>query len=179
MAEISSDTSFSFDGDPFSPRVIIITQYKRCLASGCVEFKGGYWQTKVIKSENGIHLTEKVYISDTREIYCNTIMQLYNCAFPHFDYDDEETEDVKKRVSDKCLKIIEDIEQLEQNAVEKTSSDDSAILSSEFYTSEEDKWVLENYKVLNLRLHVKMLRVLSRWLKDEDYLDRDTAMVDG
>lgn len=70
--------------DDYSFRVLCLQQVRKILVLGSREFRGGYWQHKVHTTGTSVPLTEKFYVPDTREEYCNAIAALYDIIFPHF-----------------------------------------------------------------------------------------------
>lgn len=59
---------------------ICLQHINRCVVNGSVEWHGGYWQEKV-----QANWTDKIYIQNSREVYCNSIKMLRALLLGYFD----------------------------------------------------------------------------------------------
>ena len=85
--------SGGYQKDQLSFREIILQHLKRITEFSSVEFRGGYWEQKIVPMGNS-GMTQKVYVPDTRDVYSNSVEVLGDLLFPH--YDEEMKEHDKK-----------------------------------------------------------------------------------
>ena len=150
--------SYGDKNDMFSFKWISMGHLKKCLDNASVEFRGGYWQTKLHSLGQGISRTEKFYVPDTREIYCNAIAALFDLTFPHFDKECiEETEEINNQ-----------LEQIRKGCLDKTEIKEKEILSNENYQG-NDKITIEEYKFQKLRLYRQLFQKICKFLKRNGY----------
>lgn len=78
MSDVESfmDSENFGGGDKDAFKTVIITQLARITAAGSKEMIGGFWQQKVKKSEQGVLITEKIWVPDARSEYINSILTL-------------------------------------------------------------------------------------------------------
>jgi len=65
----------------FSIKEIILRHIRKISDLCCIEFTGGYWEKKPMKTATGIIFSE-VYKMDVREAYCNAIDFLSDVIYP-------------------------------------------------------------------------------------------------
>ena len=65
----------------FSIKEIILRHIRKIRDLCCIEFTGGYWEKKPMKTATGIIFSE-VYKMDVREAYCNAIDFLSDVIYP-------------------------------------------------------------------------------------------------
>ena len=99
MEEGSEDVKFvdaeSYMGggkEKLTFRGILLLFLNKILSLSCVEWHGGYWEEKT-KIIGGMGTTEKHYIPDSREIYCNAVNSLSDILLPHFDKEMKKSEE--------------------------------------------------------------------------------------
>ena len=80
---------------------ILTEQINKVRNSGSTEFRGGYWEERK-RVLQGAVVSEKVYIPDTRQIYINSITQLYDLLLPFFDkkFRDDDKNKIQKAIKD-------------------------------------------------------------------------------
>ena len=120
-----------------------------------VEFRGGYFQMTTTKSGE----ERQIYVQDTREVYCNFVMNFIDTAFPHFD-------DTMKESLKKYEKELGD---LKEKFIEATSIEESIVLGSDYYTNDKDRLLREEYAMQKLSIHRRLYRQLSRFIKRKKY----------
>lgn len=60
---------------------IVLQHINRCVVNGSVEWHGGYWQER-----NATNYTiERIYIQNSREVYCNSVKMLRALLLGYFD----------------------------------------------------------------------------------------------
>jgi hypothetical protein len=102
--------SGSYQKDQLSFREIILQHLKKITEFSSVEWKGGYWEQRIIPMGSG-GMTQKVYVPDTRDIYSNAVEVFGDLLFPHYD-EEMKTED--KRIQNKIDAITKEEKSLEQ-----------------------------------------------------------------
>ncbi len=76
---------------------IILMHINRCIQNGSVEFRGGFWEHKIIGG-----MSEKQYTPDSKDVYCNSIKMLRVLLIPYFDKAMEEKDNIlNKKIKDK------------------------------------------------------------------------------
>lgn len=158
---VDAETDFREGKDDiFNIKRICMEQFRNCLQRGSVEFRGGYFETRTKSGKEGVGVTTKTYIPDTREEYCNSIDSLYDALLPKI-VGDEET-------NKKILEVFEKLEELRIECINKTEMDDTEILTTDEY-DKGDKRIVEEYKFGKRRLYRKILQELSLFLKKINY----------
>ena len=134
---------------------IILRYLNKICNLSAVEFRGGFYMQ--VDSKTGV---KEVYVSDTREMYCNAVECLFNMLFPHFDKDmgkaGENIEKDLKKIQDAFIKI--------------STPEEKVILGEGFYNEEKDKIALEEYRQTKLQLFLILFRNLSSFLHRKNYL---------
>lgn len=135
--------------DKLSFRLIILEHLRKVAGLSCVEFRGGYWQTKirVVKNQS---FTEKIYTPDSRDIFANSIYVLSDLLYHHFD----------QKMLDAEIKINSDLEELRSKyeSLIKNSQDNHTFL----------KEIFAKKKLLLIR---QLFRELSSFLARVNYLE--------
>ena len=122
------------------------------------EFRGGFYSREIIK---GTDETRLVYIPDTREEFCNSVLGLTAILRPRFD---------KKMIKDwKAHKEKE--EKIVQEFLDASSVDEEVILGEAYYESTEDKIFLETYKNKKLQLYIQLFARLNMYLGRKNYFE--------
>lgn len=146
-----------FKEDEFSFRLIFLSALKQIVTRlACVEFRGGYWTTRTTQGPSGVATQEKTYVADSREVFCNAVMALYEFVLPWIE------EDQKKEDFDP---IIDSINQ----ARERYLGQDE-LMTVDLY-SPDDKTKIDKYKTLNLRIHRRLFTELNRYAKSTGYFE--------
>jgi len=81
---------------------IVIMHINRCVQNGSVEWHGGYW------NETGNNPVNRVYVPDSRDVYCNSVKMLRACLLGYFDEKIEKADKELKEEFDKEYKIFYD-----------------------------------------------------------------------
>ncbi len=143
--------SSRFNNDALTFKQIILQFLNKISSFASVEFRGGYWEEKIIILGNG-NTTSKVYIPDTREQYSNAVECFADMLFPHFDKE--------------MIKIESDLDK------EKISTyEANTILSTDkqrTYKTSEDK---VNYRDSKRLINRKLFRALCSFLYRKRYLE--------
>jgi len=161
MAYKSKQTQDYGDDIEFDPKAstfkdLIMLHYNRCIKAMSVEFRGGYYT----KAQGKDGMEKEIYISDTREIFSNSILALAIMIKPKYD------EEMKKKYKEYKDKLIE----IKQTFMEESSPSEDIILGDAFYESEEDRMYLETYKQKKLELHIELFEEVSDLLGRKNYL---------
>lgn len=81
---VDTESSYSGNKDSISFQQIVLKHLFSISKFASVEMRGGYWQKKVIPINNSLMTTEE-YISDSREVYSNSVKHLHDLLLPYFD----------------------------------------------------------------------------------------------
>ena len=131
-------------------REIVLLHLKKIGIFASVEFRGGFWQDKIINN-GSVVIKEKIYISDTREVYSNAVEYLADLLYPHYD----------KKMKAKEMEI----EKEKENAFkDKTIIKDE----NEVFKNQENKIF---YRSKRMQINKKLFRELSAFLKRTNYLN--------
>jgi hypothetical protein len=79
---------------------IILMHINKCVSNGSVEWHGGYWQEKAVNN----YTVEKIYVQNSREVFCNSITMLRCILLGYFD---QKMTDADKEIQ-QDLKLLED-----------------------------------------------------------------------
>lgn len=164
---VDAEQAFNKEED-LSFRSIIMSHFKKVINLSCVEFRGGYWTTKTKLNAGGVTQSDRVYIPDTREEYCNAIDMLHDVSLPYI-IDDPDMLNASK-------KIYQQIEEARADFLKSTNSKE--VLSHENYEEKDKRQTLEEYKHINLRLHRILFQELSLFFARQDYFSV-TGLIDG
>jgi hypothetical protein len=158
MTEDTHDYGEDMEFDPKAGtfKEVALGHFNRCVKLMSVEFRGGYWT--VIPSKDG--KDKDVYISDTREIYSNAVLGLALILQPKYDKDMKEA---FKNYNDNLKKIKKEF-------ITATKTNEEIILGEAFYTSSEDKLLLETYKQKKLQIYLDLFSDTSQLLGRKNYL---------
>jgi len=157
---IDADSYQGRDQDKLTFRGIVLKYLIQIGKLASVEYRGGFYTNYVLKDGS----IKEVYVPDTREEMCNAIEYLYTILYPHFD-------DTMKANSKKFKEIKK---RNEKEFIDKSEPDETIILGEIFYKNEKDKILLDEYKQTKLRLHITLLRNLSCFLKNNNYMQGTT-----
>lgn len=112
---------------------IVLMHINRCVTNGSVEWHGGFWQESSI-SDLGV---KRVYVPNTREVYCNSIRTLRALMLGYYD----------KQIQDEDKRIMENIKFNDDNK--------NTISKEEFFTKKIELHLLlfEQLVLLGKRLN--------------------------
>ena len=82
---------------------IILTHINRCVVYGSVEWCGGYWQTKMQQA-----WTDKTYVQNSRDVYCNSVKMLRALLLGYFDKPMSEADKKLQEEFDKNYKACQE-----------------------------------------------------------------------
>lgn len=122
----------------------------------CVELRGGYYTLK--KDKHGEEV--EVYVPDSREALSNAIMflaQLLMCKF-----------DKPAKAAHKTF--LENTAKLKTSFLKKTKIDDTEVLGEAYY-NEDEKKILEEYKIKKLHYFQDLFTELSLFLGRRNFLE--------
>jgi len=122
------------------------------------EFRGGFYSKEIIK---GTDETRLVYIPDTREEFCNSVLGLCVILVSRFD----------KKMKEKWKKHKEDELEIEKEFLDNSSPDEEVILGEAFYEDVKDKILLETYKNKRLKLYIQLFAQLNLYLGRKNYFE--------
>ena len=159
-----TDPSTFFQKKGMSFKEIVLNYLARLGTLASVEMRGGFWQKTQIIVNNQIISNDK-YISDTREVYINSVKHLSNLLFSYFDsemlakykelYGNKEFVKEKKHYSQGKLKVLE-----------------------EQYKDKKDKEQIEEYAKKRLAMYEDYFKELNSFLNRVNYLDA-LGFIDG
>jgi hypothetical protein len=95
--------------------VFIMQLLKQVNDTSFVEWHGGYTRKQQIVLNSGAMMVNEIYVSNTRSVFCNAILTLYDVLSPRF------TKDELTAIT----KTLEDIKKLTQEDYEKQSCIDT------------------------------------------------------
>ena len=111
--------TYSGSNDKLSFRFIVLEQIKKISSNANVEFRGGYWNKKVVPMQGGVEKMTEEYIPDTREIYSNSIEFLHDILYPHFDKGAKSISDnYRSELKKKMKKYMEDKKFTEEEKIQ-------------------------------------------------------------
>jgi len=168
---MDGEAVFGGNDEKFGFKWLLFGHLQKLLTYASQEMRGGFWQTKTIPVGNGMVKTDKFYVPDTREQYCNAVDALHDLLLPLSL--DKDYKEFRKTIEE----INEEIEQQRKRALERTSCSESEILSNKSYIG-EDKNIIEEYRFINVRLHRKLFQILSRLLEEVDYGSGSGGIID-
>lgn len=138
-------------------RDIVMGQFTKLTDFANVEFRGGFYTKSITKTGE----EKDIYVPDTRDIFCNACYILALLLQPSF----------SKNMTTDFKDITKEIEELGDAFIEATSVEESVILGDTYYTDDDDKIKLEEYKNRKLIIHFKLYSRLSKELKEKNYFE--------
>jgi hypothetical protein len=91
--EDAESYSYNFSKEKLSFKDIVLLHLKKIGDYASVEFRGGFWQPKIINVGQGQKITDHFYVPDSREIYSNAVEYFADILFPYFDQEMKEAFD--------------------------------------------------------------------------------------
>lgn len=142
--QISKDDGLKYED-------IVIWQLRRMTVLSNVEFRGGFYTT--VPSKDGEE--KEIYVQDTREVFSNGVYALALLLKPFF----------KNNMKKVFKRFNEQLQELTQEFIEKSSVDEEVVLGEAFYDNENDKILLETYKNKKLKLYLVLFSHLANMFK--------------
>ena len=150
-----NETEVNIDVKGGTFKEIVMIHLSRITLLSSVELRGGYFTITSTK-EGG---TKEIYIGDSREALSNAIYCLTQLLIPKSDED--------MTTAFKQFQI--DAKELKESFLEKTKLGDTEVLGEGYY-EEDEKPLLETYKITKLNLYRELFTDLSRLLSRKKYL---------
>ena len=135
---------------------IIMCHLSRIALLSSTELRGGYFSTEQTKSGD----TKEVYVADSRESLSNAIYFFAQALLPKYDKDMKGAFKTFKEVTKK----------LKEDFLKETKKDDKEVLGESYYP-EDEKHILEQYKIQKLDLYRELFTDLSKFLFRKKYLE--------
>ena len=146
-------------------REIVLAHVKKIGQLSCVEFRGGFWETREVPIGNMQTITQKTYIPDTRECYSNAVEYLFDLLFPHFDKEMRKAGQEAEKEMDKAFKTYT----IEPDREDKDASEGER--ADRIFSKIDDKI---SYRSEKRRINRKLFRELCCFLKKIRYLEGKT-----
>ena len=152
----SEETELDINIKGGSFKEIVMSHLARIALLSSCELRGGYFTITTTKTGD----TKQIYIGDSREAVSNAIYFLAQALLPKFDTE-----------MDKSFNQFNiDIEKLKKVFLTKTKMDDDEVLGEGYY-QEEEKPILEAYKIKKLNRYRDLFTELSKFLCRKKYLE--------
>ena len=149
MSKESEVGSIDLGEKGYSYKEIVMRALQRAGDSLSVEFRGGY------------HNEMSGYEIDSREVACSHVHVLTMLLISKFD----------KIAEKEYNQFLKDFSTLKNNFVKATSCKDNVVLGSDYYLSDKDKFLLEEFKINKLELHIKLFKDMSLLLGRKKFLE--------
>ena len=149
-----SEIDINVKGGSF--KEIVMCHLARIALLSSTELRGGYFSITQTKSGD----TKELYIADSRESLSNAIYFLAQALLPKYDKD--------MKTAFKTFQ--DDTDKLKSNFLSKTKQDDEVVLGEGYYP-ENEKSLLEAYKIKKLNLYRVLFTDLSGFLYRKKYLE--------
>ena len=158
--------SGSYGKDAISFKDIILNHLRRISVFASCEFRGGFWEVRLIPVNfgSGTTLKNRNYIPDTREVYSNSVEVFADMLYPYFDKqmnaaESEAVAALKKCFVDKTILV----EPTQEGDVE-----DEPQKSVRTFKNRDDKL---SYRDLRVKINRKLFRALCSFLHRKKYLE--------
>ena len=136
---------------------IVMLQLRKVTQFANVEWHGGYYTSTTTKTGQ----EKEIYIQDSREVFSNSVYILTLLLKPKFDTD-----------MDTALKNFNTkLKERQDKFIKESSPDEEVILGESFYTTDEDKILLETYRNKKLKLHLSLFSEISKQLARLKYME--------
>lgn len=127
---------------------IVLTHINRCVINGSVEWHGGYWQER-----NATNYTiERIYIQNSREVYCNSVKMLRALLLGYFD----------KQIKEADKEIQEQLKQRYEEYLKEVKQEGNKYAKAEYY---EDK----------VDLHIRLFEELIMLSKRLNFFEEESS----
>lgn len=148
---------FEFSSKPSSFKEIVMEHLKRITQLSCVEFRGGYYNSFKTKQAE-IHET---YVPDSREVLSNAIYCMAQLLILKFD----------KEMTPAFEQFNKDRLELKRKFLDSTKSlEETEVLGEGFYNDDE-KILLEEYKIQKIVIYLDLFTELSKLLARKKYFE--------
>lgn len=134
---------------------IVLMHINRCVINGSVEWVGGYWQER----SAGSYVAERVYIQNTREVYCNSVKMLRACLLGYFD------DKIKKKD-----KELQEEFKIKSEEIEKADKEND--------NKEERKNIVSEWRQFKIDWHIRLFEELIMLSKRLNFFEEETAEED-
>ena len=152
------DGTIDFSNKATTFKEILMNHLSRITRLYSCELRGGYY-TVLNTKEGG---EKETYVEDTREALENAIYCLAHLLIKKIEKD--------KRTNEKFNTFHEELNKIKKEFMEKTEVKENEILGESYYNDEE-KVLLEEYKIRKLNLYKDLFSELSRLLDKENFLN--------
>ena len=159
--DIESEEGIRFSTKTSSFKEIIMEHLRRITKLSSCELRGGYYSTFVTKSGE----EKEHYVEDSREALENAIYCLAQLLISRF----------TKTMKTDFETFEKERGELKQAFFKKTSIDEKEVLGEGFY-SDDDKILLEEYKIDKLWLYKYLFTKLIILLASKNYLEAREEM---
>ena len=127
---------------------ICLMHINRCVINGSVEWHGGYWQEKQASN----YVAERIYIQNSREVYCNSVKMLRALLLGYFD----------KQMKEADKSLQEEFEKIYQNYIKEAKEENNKSAKAEYY-EEKVNW------------HIKLFEQLIMLSKRLNFFEEETS----
>lgn len=148
------------DKERLTFREIVLLQVKQIGQNANCEFRGGYWQENT-KQVGGMAFTNKIWISDSREIYSNSIEYLFDLLADHFDKG-------MIKAGEKAEKDIQGVYE-DHTVINEPEREDEDEEESKSYRTFKDKSNKLSFRSERRKINRILFRELCRFLKRKNY----------
>lgn len=149
-------TTVDLGGEQNNQKDIIMAAFRRCGDCLTVEFRGGFYNS--VPTKAGL---KEEYVSDTRDVFCNSVEALRVFLYPKFD---KKTKSFNTSFNTKVSK-------LEKDFIVACSASFKIVLGEGAYDSDEDRILLMGLKNEKAKEYLTLFRELSCLLKRLNYLE--------
>ena len=161
--EDADSYNLNYMKDKITFRDIILQHLKRISQFASVEFRGGYWEVKPHPNPSR-NIDYKIYISDTREIYSNSVECLADMLAPYFDEEMRKAEQKAIKEDEEVFKdntIIKQPEREDQNPEE----------AKKYERKFKDVLDRVSYRGERVKINRRLFRALCSFLYRKKYLE--------
>jgi len=155
------DDDMEFSGKPSSFKEIVMEHLRRITSLSSVELRGGYYT--ILTTKQGEE--KEVYVQDSRAALENAIYCFAQLLIPKFD----------DRTKKAFEKFRDDLAVLKKGFLKLTKINDNEVLGEGYYNDEEKK-LLEEYKIKKLWLYIEFFTDLSILLAKHKYFEMGGAI---
>ena len=159
-----TDPSTYFQKKGMSFKEIVLNYLARLGTLASVEMRGGFWQKTQIIVNNQIISNDK-YVSDTREIYINSVKHLSNLLYSYFD----------EEMLNKYKELFGTREFYKR---EKNISPGKLKSLEKQYENKKSKEEIEEYAKKRLEMYEDYFKSINSFLNRVNYLDA-VGFIDG
>lgn len=135
--------------------MLALEQFERLILFSNVEFRGGFYM--IAQDSKG--MAKEIYVPDSRDVFCNCCFSLALLMKPKF----------TKPMEAAYASIIEKLNAIKKDFIDKSSEDEDVILGESFYDNEKDKILLEQYKQKRLNIFLRLYSEISLEMQRHKY----------